>query len=614
MFGFTVIRNASVASSGLTEAMIQAVEAVIQASLEYWGRYIEAPNANIEIDLSFESLGTNVLAEAGPQFASTGGGPFLDVVNGELSTNTDSGPFDFDASMTINIDRINDGSFFFDTTYEPNPMGIGPGQSDLLTVMTHEIGHILGFVGNFPPVTTLFSENTEEIGGNYYFTGANAVAANGGQNILVDSWIYGATGHISGVGDLLSATLITGNRLPINPVHIGILEDLGLNIVTESTGADILHGFEEFDDIIDGLTGDDALFGYSGNDTLIGSDGNDILNGGLGNDVLNGGNGIDQASYSDSDVAVSVNLLTGATSGGHADGDQLSSIENLFGSTFGDMLTGDAGVNVLTGYSGNDNLQGLAGNDTLDGGDGTDIVDGGNGEDVIDGGSGDDTLRGGGDNDTIDGGVGADSISAGIGDDTVHGGDGDDSILGQGDADTLYGDGGADTLRGGSGNDTLFGGDDNDILFGQGNNDILYGEAGNDNLSGAAGSDQLFGGDGNDILNGSIGADRLDGGAGNDTLNGGGDDGARDTFVFAVGYDEDRINAFDQAGTDRLELDDALWAGAGTLTGQEVVDMFGSLNAAGTILTLDFGNGDILEIQNGAGIDIDTFGLDIMIV
>ena len=91
-------------------------------------------------------------------------------------------------------------------------------------------------------------------------------------------------------------------------------------------------------------------------------------------------------------------------------------------------------------------------------------------------------------------------------------------------------------------------------------------------------------------------------------------DGARDTFVFAVGYDEDRVNAFDQAGTDRLELDDALWASAGTLTAQQVVDMFGSLNANGTILTLDFGNGDILEVQNSAGIDAATLGADILIV
>ena len=124
-------------------------------------------------------------------------------------------------------------------------------------------------------------------------------------------------------------------------------------------------------------------------------------------------------------------------------------------------------------------------------------------------------------------------------------------------------------------------------------------------------ADQLFGGSGDDSLFGSVGADRLDGGSGNDLLNGG---RSRDTFVFAVGYDEDRINAFDQAGAERLELDDALWAASGQLSAQEVVDMFGTLNGNGTILTLDFGNGDILEIQNSAGIDAATLGADIVVI
>ena len=71
---------------------------------------------------------------------------------------------------------------------------------------------------------------------------------------------------------------------------------------------------------------------------------------------------------------------------------------------------------------------------------------------------------------------------------------------------------------------------------------------------------------------------------------------------------------YKRQGTDRLELDEGLWAGAGTLTAQQVVDMFGSLNGNGTILTLDFGGGDILEVQSSAGIDADTLGADILII
>jgi len=283
----------------------------------------------------------------------------------------------------------------------------------------------------------------------------------------------------------------------------------------------------------------------------------------------------------------------------------LSDIPVIVSQSPDDGGTAPASANIINGTNSDNTIFGTAEDD---------IINGLNGNDFIDGGAGDDTLRGSGGDDTIDGGVGDDSISGGIGNDIVNGGGNNDTIFGQGGNDTLSGDGGADTLRGGSGDDILFGGTGADMLFGQGNNDMLFGGAGNDTLSGAAGSDQLFGGDGNDTLLGSIGADRLDGGSGNDVLNGGNMDGARDTFVFAVGYDEDRVNSFDQAGNDRLELDDALWAGAGTLTAQQVVDMFGSLNASGTILTLDFGNGDILEVQNGAGIDADTLGEDILVV
>ncbi len=415
--------------------------------------------------------------------------------------------------------------------------------------------------------------------------------------------------------------IITVTVMGSNNNLIGTAND---DVLVGSDGIDVINGLAGNDTINSG-DADDVIDGGAGDDILDGMGGDDNLTGGSGADAINGGSGTDEARYDDSDAGVTINLVNGAAIGigGHAQDDVLDSIENLFGSSFADTLTGDDFNNVIDGFTGddiidggagNDNLSGRAGIDMLSGGDGNDIVSGGNEDDIIDGGMGDDTLRGDGGNDAITGGAGMDSISAGTGNDMVHGGDGIDNILGQGGDDILYGDAGADQLRGGSGNDTLFGGDDDDMLFGQGNNDILHGEGGDDRLSGGAGSDELYGGDGNDVLTGFIGADRLDGGAGNDVLHGGAMDGARDTFVFAEGYDQDRINAFDQAGTDRLELDDALWAGVGTLTAQEVVDMFGSLNATGTILTLDFGNGDILEIQNADGIDIDTFGEDILVI
>ncbi len=107
----------------------------------------------------------------------------------------------------------------------------------------------------------------------------------------------------------------------------------------------------------------DTLSGNSGNDMLFGGSGNDLLNGGPGADVLNGGPGIDTATYASSPTGVTVSIATGHGTGGDAEGDILSDIENLVGSAFADSLTGDANANRLDGNGGGDTLTGNGGAD-----------------------------------------------------------------------------------------------------------------------------------------------------------------------------------------------------------------------------------------------------------
>ena len=64
---------------------------------------------------------------------------------------------------------------------------------------------------------------------------------------------------------------------------------------------------------------------------------------------LDGASGSDTAAYSDSDAAVTIDLSRATATGGHAAGDSLTDIENLPGSRYSDMLTGDAGANRLEG-------------------------------------------------------------------------------------------------------------------------------------------------------------------------------------------------------------------------------------------------------------------------
>ena len=323
-------------------------------------------------------------------------------------------------------------------------------------------------------------------------------------------------------------------------------------------------------DTLNGTSGDDTLNGGAGNDLLLGNDGNDVLIGGAGNDTLNGGNGLDTADYSASTSAVAANLATGQGTGGDAQGDRYTSIENVTGSAYNDTLTGDGNANVLSGGLGNDTLIGGGGADTLIGGGGTDLASystsaaavnvnlttglgsGGDAQgDVLSGIENltgtdfNDTLTGDGNANLISGGKGKDVLSGAGGNDTLFGGDGDDTISGGAGADSIDGGAGLNTLdysassAGVNANlftNTFSGGDAqgdtvanmhniigsafNDTLTAAVGNYSVWGGAGNDVLSGGGtGNYQLFGGDGDDMIFGMGGAELIDGGANNDFVN-----------------------------------------------------------------------------------------------
>jgi Ca2+-binding RTX toxin-like protein len=151
------------------------------------------------------------------------------------------------------------------------------------------------------------------------------------------------------------------------------------------------------DDFLDGRGGDDLLLGGDNGDTIFGGDGNDTVSGGAGDDVLFGGTagvdtGIDTLDYSDAAAGVAIDLTTTAAQvTGGAGTDAVSGFEVVFGSAFGDTLTGS----IVT--------------ETLSGGDGGDVIQGNGGSDIIDGGAGDDLLYAN-DGDTIIGSDGSDSI------------------------------------------------------------------------------------------------------------------------------------------------------------------------------------------------------------
>jgi Ca2+-binding RTX toxin-like protein len=269
-----------------------------------------------------------------------------------------------------------------------------------------------------------------------------------------------------------------------------IIATLGLNGANGSAtgdGTDVLINIENLqggsgNDTLTGNEQANKLEGRVGNDTLNGGAGNDSLIGGAGADVLVGGDGNDTATYEGS-TAVNVSLVPGATNTvGDAQGDTLSGIENLIGSSANDVLTGDANANRLDGGDGNDRLVGGGGVDTLVGGRGDDTFVISNTGVTIDDTAGNDmvessinfTLQTGLDNLELTG-----SATEGTGNNTAN------TITGNGNNNILKGEGGDDTLIGGGGKDTLLGGDGNDILV-VGSTDLNTGT-----FNGGNGSDTL---------------------------------------------------------------------------------------------------------------------------
>jgi Ca2+-binding RTX toxin-like protein len=283
----------------------------------------------------------------------------------------------------------------------------------------------------------------------------------------------------------------------------GVAEDSVRNVqnVLGSVGNDVIGG-DGADNWLVGDGGSDTLRGGAGADRLEGGLGNDVLGGDAGDDRVDGGDGVDTASYAGAAAGVTVDLRdTDGQDTGGAGVDKLISIENIIGSDHGDMLTGNAGINMIWGGGGHDKIQGLDGDDWLYGGDGDDIIEGGNGIDTIYGEGGNDTLYSGP----------STSVSAGTDRSTIYGGEGDDEIFGGKDKNLLHGDAGNDIIHGGIESDELYGGDGNDTLYSGG--------------AGGRGHDLLFGGRGDDTLISDGNAfrtyfmfDLLDGTGGVDTI------------------------------------------------------------------------------------------------
>jgi Ca2+-binding RTX toxin-like protein len=185
--------------------------------------------------------------------------------------------------------------------------------------------------------------------------------------MLSGSPVHVATGTATGEG---TDTLVGIAGVVGTPFDDSYLGTAGADLFLGGAGADTA----------DGAGGADILVGEDGRDVLIGADGRDTLLGGPGADRLEGGSGEDTASFALAPSGVTADLTTGVATEGATD--TLVSIENLNGSPYADILSGDDRANRIVAGEGNDAVSTRGGDDYVDAGAGTDSVDGGAGTDI----------------------------------------------------------------------------------------------------------------------------------------------------------------------------------------------------------------------------------------
>ena len=323
--------------------------------------------------------------------------------------------------------------------------------------------------------------------------------------------------------------------------------------------------------VIRGGGGMDDLYGFATStgeiDFLYGGDDIDLLLGGMGLDRLDGEAGEDTVSYLLSPTGLTISLRNPAAENtGWAAGDTFTSIEDVIGSEFNDIIYGnnDPLINQLQGQGGNDTIFG--------GGAAYTVLIGGIGADALHGTPGGLYL--------IDYETALSGVTADMANPTVNTGDAA--------GDTYF---------------ELFGRD----LAGSPYNDVLYGDAGNNNIIGdpdqvaynfVNGVDQLFGRDGNDTLDGGPRGDALDGGNGFDAA-------AYTSALAPVSafLGNPGANTGDAAGDTYINIE--------ALIGSHLNDILGGDNLDNSLLGRD-GN-DTLQGEGGDDLLVGGLGADVLI-
>ena len=383
--------------------------------------------------------------------------------------------------------------------------------SATLTFTGAEIENVIGGAGND---TIIGNSTANKLTGN---GGDDSLAGGGGNDLFLggsgadtltgdvgdDTYLFVGSGNLGSdiINEYPDADTDTLDFGSLGGTQ-GITIKLGVTTAQTVNGSLILtlsdgDGLENvmgttYDDWIVGNSRDNRFIGFSqGMNLLDGNDGNDtyVISIGGGKVFINEGvnGGLDTLDFSALGSGVNINLsLTSGQVVSTSLTIQLLSgqgVENVIGTNYADVITGNVLANRLDGGAGNDALTGGDGDDLLIGGAGNDSLAGGADNDtyVFATGSGNDSINEEDEQDhdtldfsalpssralTIDLGLSISQVVATSATLTLSSDTGIENVIGGAGNDSITGNSRPNSLDGGVGNDILTGGDDADTLVG----------------------------------------------------------------------------------------------------------------------------------------------------
>jgi hypothetical protein len=332
-----------------------------------------------------QSPGTNIVASGVASFTASGNVTLSNATN-NFGTVTASG-----ANITISdADNLNIGSI-----QSTDNLTITSGGTTNLSANITTTGDQLF---NRPVILTNNVTLRTTANGNATFAstlnGAYTLTANLGLGSLINLGTVGSctTLNLASVGSISGSDLnltiapgavigsITGSGSN-NTITVQSLSNQTSNIVISGTNSGNITSSGGTS--VGSFTGITRIVGGAGSDTFKLVNNSALLNG-----TIDGGSGTNALNYSGTTKPTFINLGTGQATGvtSTTSTGVVTNIQNVFGGTGNDFLTGSAASNVMDGGAGDDTMSGLGGNDIMVGNYGADNMNGGAGIDILIGG------------------------------------------------------------------------------------------------------------------------------------------------------------------------------------------------------------------------------------